>query len=61
MERHRSEDLLELAAIVGGKKPERPPLAWLQRRTPEAKQVPLGSEFARALCLTGSDLFDGFR
>jgi len=59
-QRHRGEDLLELAAVAGGEKPERAPFAWLQRRTPKAEQASWRRELTRACGLEGADVFDCF-
>jgi hypothetical protein len=58
-QRHREENSLELGAIVRGEQAERASFAWLQRRPPQAQQVPLGREFARVCGLAGADVLDG--
>src|SRR5690242_8396104 len=59
-QRHRGEDLLEMVAVGGGEQPEGAPLAWLQRRAPQAQQVSLGRELARVGGLAGADVLDRF-
>ena len=59
-QRHRGQDLLELAVVTGGEQPEGAPLAWLQRGTPEPEQGPLRRELARADGLAGADVADRF-
>src|SRR5215468_4197067 len=56
---HRGEDLLEPVAVIGRKQPKAAPFSWLQRRTPEPKQVPLGCQFARVGGLAGAHVLDG--
>jgi hypothetical protein len=41
LQRHRSQGLLELAGIVGGKQAETAPFARLQRRAPQPQQLTL--------------------
>ncbi len=46
-QRHRGQDRLKLAAVAGREQAKRAPLAWFQRRTPQAQQVPLGGQVTR--------------
>src|SRR6185312_1864187 len=58
-QRHRGQDLLELAAVRGGEQPERAPFTRLQWRAPQAQQVPRRCQFARVGGLAGADVVDG--
>src|SRR5216683_4426835 len=58
-QRHRGQDLLELALVGGGEQPERAPFTWLQWGTPQAQQVSLRRELTRVGGLAGADVVDG--
>jgi hypothetical protein len=57
-QRHRRQDLLKLAIVVGREEPERTPFARLQRRTPQAEQIALRRKLARPGGLACANVVD---
>ena len=45
--------------MIGRKQPKTAPFSWLQRRTPEPKQVSLRCQLARVGGLAGAHVLDG--
>jgi hypothetical protein len=59
-QRHRGENVLELAVVSGGEQPERAPFARRQRRAPQSEDVTLRRQLAGVRSLAGADVRDGF-
>jgi hypothetical protein len=57
-QRHAGQNLLELVAVAGSEQPKGAPLAWLERRPPEAKQVALRRQLGRVGCFACPNVLD---